>query len=77
MISVTKGNLMNKYDIDSGLYFRRKYNSMGDIRENIDRQAEREANALHKQGQYTCQQHKRQRIETDHNKAKFNKLFWK
>ena len=41
----------------------------------IDKAAEREAKALHKQGQYNSQQHGRQRIVTDYNKAKFDKLF--
>ena len=44
-------------------------------KQEIDKQAEREAKALHKQGQYNSQQHGRQRIGMDYNKAKFDKLF--
>lgn len=41
----------------------------------LDRQAEREAKALHKQGRYVCQQHTRQDIKDNYNKVKFDKLF--
>lgn len=41
----------------------------------IDREAEREGKALSKQEQLNCQQGYRQRIKTNHNKVKFDKLF--
>lgn len=39
----------------------------------LDKQAEREAKALHKQGRY--RQDKRVRLKDDYNADKFNRLF--
>ena len=44
-------------------------------KDDIDAQAEREANALKKQGRYNNQQNRRNRQSSNYNTMTFNKLF--